>query len=33
MKYMTHNSISQVRGLDELKVSSTGRRAWFPNFQ
>jgi hypothetical protein len=32
MIYETHNSILQVRRLDERKVSSTGYRAWFPSF-
>jgi hypothetical protein len=33
MKYTTHNSMLQVRRLEQLKVSCTGRRAWSPNFQ
>ena len=37
MTPVTHNPISEVRCLDELKVSimtgSTGGRAWFSNYQ
>ena len=36
MEKITHNSTKSVRRLDQLDllvVSSSGRRAWFPNFQ
>jgi hypothetical protein len=33
MNYKTHNSQIAVRRLVQLKVSYTGRRVDFPNFQ
>jgi hypothetical protein len=32
MTYKTHNSIPQVRRLEQLDPSCVGRRAWLTNF-